>query len=388
MARIGIRGGHTQTSKGAFGYLDEWSEDRILYPLIINYLREVGNEVFDLTPPENLAFPQEMYNATNRCNVLGLDLFASIHFNSSGGDPVGSEVWVYPGTPSTANIGARITSNMNKLGFVNRGVKTNTGFIDLNSPNCPSMIIETCFVQETDGKRYKNIGADKVARYIANGIDSRVSLEGSSKPSVPQQPQQPSSTVSYRVKDVSGKQLGAFVILSNAEKCAKDNKAIIYYMNSKVVANYSQPSKPTPQPPTSSKSKVDVFYKFDNLPWVKNLEDNAGLDGVSAKNLYVYPSPKGEVLFRVARLGGDYYPWVQNYKTSTGRYDFAGNGVAIDRVQMKLRGLDGYRIKYKVKLVDGRVLPWVYDCNDINGDGYAGIRGCAISNIWIEIESR
>lgn len=381
MSKIAIRGGHTKTSTGAIGYLDERVENRILYPLIIKYLREVGNEVFDVTPPDNQAFPTEMYTATNKLNSLNCDQYYSIHFNSSGGDPRGSEVWVYPNDSTMSSIGARITSNMSKLGFLNRGVKTNSAFIDLNSSSCSAMIIEACFVQESDGKLYKNIGVDKVARYIANGIDNRVSLEGSSNPSVPQQP---SSAVSYRVKDASGKQLGAFGILSNAEKCAKDNKAIIYDMNGKVVANYTQVStSPTPppvvKPPVQSKSKVDVFYKFDNLPWVKNLEDNAGLRGVNARNLYVYPS-RGEVLFRVSGVNRDYYPWVQNYKVSSGNYDFAGNGIAIDRVQMKLRGLDGYSIRYRVTLVSGRTLPWV-----LNDSDFAGIRGQAISNIEIEI---
>ena len=76
----------------------------------------------------------------------------------------------------------------------------------------------------------------------------------------------------------------------------------------------------------------------------------------------------------------DYYPWVQNYKTATGYYDFAGNGVPIDRVQMKLRGLPGYRIKYRVHLLNGDWLPWVYDDTD-----YAGIRGRIIDAIEVEI---
>lgn len=336
MARIGIRGGHTQTSKGAFGYLDEWAEDRILYPLVIKYLREVGNEVFDLTPPENLAFPQEMYNATNRCNTLNLDLFASIHFNSSGGDPVGSEVWVYPGTPSTANMGARITSNMAKLGFPNRGVKTNTGFIDLNSPNCPSMIIETCFVQETDGRRYKNIGADKVARYIANGIDSRVSLDGISIPSQPTPP-------------------------------------------------------PIAEQPSAYRREITTTYGVHNgyrwLPVIWNdsrINDYAGVDGTTVEAFKCTVS-EGKVIYQ---LHTPKHGWLPEVYGSNNKYsDYAGViGTEADGLRMRLEGLDNYDIYYRVKLYgSSSYLPWV---KNHEGDGYAGIFNKRIERIQVKVVQR
>ena len=132
-------------------------------------------------------------------------------------------------------------------------------------------------------------------------------------------------------------------------------------------------------PPTSSKKKIDSFIKVDGYPWVKNLEDYAGVFGVQVKNFYAYPS-EGEILFRVSPVNHGYYPWVQNYKVSSGYYDFAGNGVPIDRLQMKLRGLDGYSIRYRVHLKGGSWLPWV-----INDSDYAGIRGRIIDAVECEI---
>ncbi|WP_346930299.1 N-acetylmuramoyl-L-alanine amidase [Clostridium sp.] len=143
-------------------------------------------------------------------------------------------------------------------------------------------------------------------------------------------------------------------------------------------------SKPTPEPvptppTTPSKKKIDSFIKVDGYSWVKNLDDFAGVFGVPVKNFYAYPS-EGEILFRVSPVNRDYYPWVQNYKSSTSYYDFAGNGVPIDRVQMKLKGLSGYRIKYRVHLLNGDWLPWVYDDTD-----HAGIIGKTIDAIEVEI---
>lgn len=129
-----------------------------------------------------------------------------------------------------------------------------------------------------------------------------------------------------------------------------------------------------------SKGKVDVYCKVDNYPFVKNTQDFAGVYGVNCTTVTAYPS-KGEVLCRVSSVNGDYYPWVQNYYSPNGYYDFAGiGGVAIDRLQMKLRGLDVYSIKYRVHLKGGDWLPYVYDDGD-----YAGIRGRIIDAVECEI---
>lgn len=194
-------------------------------------------------------------------------------------------------------------------------------------------------------------------------------------------PQQSSDL--YRVRlswGEPGSQKGAYSNMNNAiAECKKHSGYSVYNSSGVVVYTNSATPIPTPPPVQPSKAKVDIFYKFDNLPWVKNLQDNAGIRGVAAKNLYAYPS-NGEVLYRVSRVNGDYYSWVKNYKSNTGNYDYAGNGVAIDRVQMKLINLNGYSIRYRVRLSDGTLLPWV-----VNDSDYAGIRGRAISNIEIEI---
>lgn len=136
----------------------------------------------------------------------------------------------------------------------------------------------------------------------------------------------------------------------------------------------------TPKPTPPVKQKVDVYCKVNNYPFVKNTQDYAGVYGVNCSTVTTYPI-KGEVLCRVSPVNGNYYPWVQNYYTSSGNYDYAGvNGLAIDRLQMKLRGLDGYSIKYRVHLKGGDWLPYVYDDGD-----YAGIRGRIIDAVEVEI---
>lgn len=195
---------------------------------------------------------------------------------------------------------------------------------------------------------------------------------------------QPSGEI-YRVRKSwsdAKSQVGAYVELNNAKAEANKYKGYNVY-NSKGEVIYSSGGStppPQPQPPKQGKLKVDSFLKVDGYQWVKNRDDYAGVFGVPCKNVYAYPS-NGEILVRVSPVNKNYYSWVQNYKSSNGYYDFAGDGVSIDRIQMKLRGLDGYNIRYRVHLINGGWLGWITNCNDINSNGYAGIRGRVIDAI-------
>ena len=171
------RGGHTEASCGAIGYLNELKEDRPLYKRVIELLREVGNNVTDVTPPEGYSYPSELNYGINKANSMACDLFFSIHFNSGSNDPNGGEVIIYPGTVLTSQLGNRIVHNLSNAGFVHRGVKTSTSLGEIVNVNAPSMIIEVCFVQDSDGKFYKSLEFERIARAIANGIDNRVSWE-------------------------------------------------------------------------------------------------------------------------------------------------------------------------------------------------------------------
>lgn len=170
------RGGHTKTSTGAsdkYG-LNELTEDRKIDKRVAELLSPYY-KMIDCTPPENYAYPQELSYGINLSNKTNPKMFYSIHFNSKIGAK-GSEICVYPNTKLIIDVGNRILNNLNSLGFVNRGLKPRTDLGELTDINCPSMIIEICFVQQPDADLYKKLGVEKIARAIANGIDSRVSL--------------------------------------------------------------------------------------------------------------------------------------------------------------------------------------------------------------------
>ena len=51
--KIAIRGGHVPKFTGASKFIDELSEDRKVKNSVINWLKQLGCEVLDVTPPDN-----------------------------------------------------------------------------------------------------------------------------------------------------------------------------------------------------------------------------------------------------------------------------------------------------------------------------------------------
>lgn len=169
--KIAVRGGHCPKVPGARGILDELTEDRKVKDAVIKYLKKLGNEVLDVTPPDSISTSSaDLAYGVNKANNWGADLFVSIHFNKAydsynGG--LGSEVCVY----STHVIAQRVVDALGSLGFKNRGQKVRTGLYELRNTSMKSMIVETCFVEATeDVELYKKLGSDTIGKAIAEAI--------------------------------------------------------------------------------------------------------------------------------------------------------------------------------------------------------------------------
>lgn len=170
-----------------------------------------------------------------------------------------------------------------------------------------------------------------------------------------------------------------------------------YLNNSDVYAFYRPSWKSTEAKPTTQTSNtsgtsstvsadknIDVFYqvyaKGRWLPWVKNLEDYAGLEQCKIQGIKIKAS-KGHVKYRVKLVSGKWLPWV------TDDTDYAGIiGKNIDCVQIQLIDLDGYEVKYRVSLLNTKdYLPWVYDFNNVDINGYAGKSNNYIDKLQVQI---
>ena len=170
--KIACRGGHTELCTGASALINELTEDRKVKDSVCKYLKQLGHNVLDVTPPVNYtnSSSADLAYGVNKANNFGADLFISIHFNKcydSYNGALGSESCVY----SENEYGKRIVNALSSLGFKNRGQKVRTGLYELSHTNMTSVIVETCFVEATeDVALYKKLGPDAIGKVIAEAI--------------------------------------------------------------------------------------------------------------------------------------------------------------------------------------------------------------------------
>lgn len=196
--KIAVRGGHTELCTGASALINELTEDRKVKDAVIKYLRQLGHEVLDVTPPVNYTSSSgvDLAYGVNKANEWGADLFISLHFNkayNSYNGAIGSEVCVY----SNHDYAKRVVDALASLGFKNRGQKIRTGLYELKNTKMKAMIVETCFVEATeDVALYNKLGHDKVGQTIAEAIaNKKVPATTSTNTTTAQ-----SSTTNYKVK--------------------------------------------------------------------------------------------------------------------------------------------------------------------------------------------
>ena len=210
--KIAIRGGHCPKVPGASGIINEVVEDRKVKDAVIKYLKQLGHQVYDVTPPDTMATSSgDLAHGVNEANRLKVDVFASIHFNAFNGSANGTEVCVY----SPHNYAQRVVDNLTKLGFKYRGQKTRTNLYELKNTSMKAMIVEVCFVDSSiDAEIYKRVGHDAVGKAIAEGIVNQTVPAPAPAPSNP--------TGYYRVV------CGSFQNKNEAEQRQAELKALGY----------------------------------------------------------------------------------------------------------------------------------------------------------------
>lgn len=187
------------------------------------------------------------------------------------------------------------------------------------------------------------------------------------------------NTTIYRIRkswDDAKSQIGAYSNLDNAIKSWKEGYNI-YDSNGKKVY-------PT-TPPVAPAEKIDVTYKvYASKKWwpeVRNLEDYAGVNGKPITSVAVKVA-QGQIAYRVHQKGSKWMNWITGYNTNDLIKGFAGvPGIAIDAIQMKYTGKDGYTVKYRVAAVGNtNYYAWVEGDSD-----YAGVFGKTFDKLQIEI---
>ena len=172
--KIAVRGGHCPRVPGASKFIDELTEDRKVKDSVIKYLKQLGHEVFDVTPPDTTNSSNvDLSFGINKANTYNVDLFVSIHFNKAYDVYncfLGSEVCVY----SPFDIAQRVVNGLAGLGFKNRGQKVRPQLYEIRHTNMKAMIIEVCFVESiSDVCLYKKLGHDLIGKTIAECIANK-----------------------------------------------------------------------------------------------------------------------------------------------------------------------------------------------------------------------
>ena len=204
MIKYAVRGGHTELCPGASGLINELTEDRKVKDAVVKYLRILGNEVLDVTPPVKYTTnaTTDLAYGVDKANNWGADYFISLHFNNAYttySGAIGSEVCVY----NTFTEAQRVVNKLGDLGFKNRGQKVRPKLYETRNTVMKAMIIEVCFVEATDDvSLYKRLGPDAVGKAIAEALTNKtVNLE------------KPKQDI-YRVL-VDGTHVGSYSVTSN-----------------------------------------------------------------------------------------------------------------------------------------------------------------------------
>lgn len=129
---------------------------------------------------------------------------------------------------------------------------------------------------------------------------------------------------------------------------------------------------------STTTTKGNMLYQVKaggkNYAEVKDLADYAGVLGKAITDVAI-KATNGGILYRVHVKGGNWLPWVSGYNWWDANNGYAGNGKAIDGIQVKSNGISN-NIKTRVHTVGGQWLPWV-----VNDTDYAGIYGKSIDAI-------
>ncbi len=181
---IGINCGHTKSGvgSGANGFLNESAETRAVgYPLI-EMLRADGHTVIDCTDDKASSVSANLKRICVLANAQPLDMFLSIHFNAGGGS--GTEVYTY-GSGDAASAG-KIKSALYALGFKDRGLKDGSNLYVIKNTKAPAALVEVCFVDsQTDAELYQKLGANKIAKAIAEAITGKKADTNKDKEELP-----------------------------------------------------------------------------------------------------------------------------------------------------------------------------------------------------------
>lgn len=116
-------------------------------------------------------------------NNAGADFFISFHRNATGvpEKSTGVETLVFQDSGTKAEMARNINAELEKLGFVNRGVVERPNLVVLKRTAMPALLIETGFIDNEDDNAKFDEEFDEIAQAIAEGILETLQMGGLSE---------------------------------------------------------------------------------------------------------------------------------------------------------------------------------------------------------------
>ena len=328
--RIVIDMEHTPTSPGASGYLDELSCDRAAGERIIAELERRGHTVYDSTPADWVAYPQEVNERCYYTNSLwNIDLFCSLHLNAGGGH--GTEVLYFEGDGDGAWWASQISKNVAKaLGITNRGAKPNNWVGVICNTNPTAVLIEFCFVDSwEDAEAWWACPWDNIVNAVCDGIEGRDWNGESPQPQPQPQPEPqpaPKDDIRYRVSiDPYGNEwcdemVGSWDTGSSGDDYAGVLGHPICWLSC---------DAPKYRVYTEDGRWLDWVYSYNP----NDLVNGTAGDGSPIKLLEI---PDSGIWYQVHTVAGEWLPWMLGNTDSAGSSDsFAGDYTNIDGIRME-----------------------------------------------------
>ena len=182
---IFLTAGHPMYA-GAKGILDETVVDRAVSTELASILRSMGHTV-KYYNSENI---KDYVVETSMANQENFDWYIDIHCNASNGKGYGTETLVYTDNKPQAH---KISANISKLGFYNRGVKIRTDLYILKHTNAKALLVECFFIDnKSDCDLYNKVGPHAIAKAIAEGLTGTTSTSTSTSTTPTPAPVKPS----------------------------------------------------------------------------------------------------------------------------------------------------------------------------------------------------
>ena len=178
MKNIGVNDGHTLrgAGTGAVGRIVEGEHTRLVGAEVRRLINERGHNAINCTIDYANTVTESLDLVVQQANREDLDWFIAIHFNAGGGN--GVEVYTYEGRQYEDAVA--VCSNIESLGFKNRGVKAGTGLYVIRKTKAKAMLIEVCFVDTNDANKYLEIGYKAIAKAIVDAIIPHINVEAPS----------------------------------------------------------------------------------------------------------------------------------------------------------------------------------------------------------------